>query len=175
MHHRQIDPVHFPVVPKQVDQETRQVPQLGSSISAKPDTWTPCGRRRKPAYLIYNTGSRSKVIQVADPKLNARPKALPENNEALDFRYPLLYTHPDYLRSINLGRLSKMEVTDLALPDETLKAMIRDYHGFELSDEELAIVRPELDYYLEELQKLEDLDLSDVFSSRLLRLPEAPE
>jgi hypothetical protein len=68
-----------------------------------------------------------------------------------------------------------MEVTDLALPDETLKAMIRDYHGFELSDEELAIVRPELDYYLEELQKLEDLDLSDVFSSRLLRLPEAPE
>ncbi len=63
----------------------------------------------------------------------------------------------------------------MALPDETLKAMIRDYHGFELSDEELAIVRPELDYYLEELQKLEDLDLSDVFSSRLLRLPEAPE
>ena len=68
-----------------------------------------------------------------------------------------------------------MEVTNLAVQDETLKAMIRDYNGFELSDEELALVRPELDYYLDELQKLEDLDLSGVFSSRLLRLPEASE
>ncbi len=63
----------------------------------------------------------------------------------------------------------------MALQDETLKAMIRDYNGFELSDEELALVRPELEYYLDELKKLEELDLSDVFSSRLLRLPEAPE
>ena len=63
----------------------------------------------------------------------------------------------------------------MAVQDETLKAMIRDYNGFELSDEELALVRPELEFYLEELKKLEELDLSDVFSSRLLRLPEAPE
>ncbi len=63
----------------------------------------------------------------------------------------------------------------MAVQDETLKAMIRDYNGFDLSDEELALVRPELEFYLDELKKLEELDLSDVFSSRLLRLPEAPE
>ena len=63
----------------------------------------------------------------------------------------------------------------MAVQDETLKAIIRDYNGFELSDEELALVRPELEYYLDELKKLEELDLSDVFSSRLLRLPKAPE
>ncbi len=68
-----------------------------------------------------------------------------------------------------------MEVTNLAVQDETLKAMIRDYNGFELSDEELALIRPELEFYLDELKKLEELDLSDVFSSRLLRLPQAPE
>ena len=63
----------------------------------------------------------------------------------------------------------------MAVLDETLRAMIRDYSGFELSDEELALVRPELENYLDELKKLEELDLSNVFSSRLLRLPEAPE
>ena len=63
----------------------------------------------------------------------------------------------------------------MAIADETLRAMIRDYNGFELSDEELALVRPEIENYLDELKKLEELDLSDVFSSRLLRLPEAPE
>ncbi len=68
-----------------------------------------------------------------------------------------------------------MEVTNLPVQDETLKAMIRDYNGFELSDEELALVRPELEFYLDELKKLEELDLSDVFSSRLLRLPEASD
>jgi len=56
--------------------------------------------------------------------------------------------------------------------NETLKAMIRDYDGLELSDEELELVRPELESYLAELKKLEDLDLSDVFSGRLMRLPE---
>ena len=58
----------------------------------------------------------------------------------------------------------------MAVSDETLKAIIRDYGGFDLSDEELALVRPELDYYMDELKKLEELDLSDVFSSRLIRL-----
>ena len=60
----------------------------------------------------------------------------------------------------------------MSISNETLKAMIRDFNGFELSDEELALVRPELDYYLAELKKLEALDLSDAFSSRLLRLPD---
>ena len=61
------------------------------------------------------------------------------------------------------------------LSDDTLKAMIRDYNGFDLSDEELALVRPELDFYVGELKKLEDLDLSDVFSGRLLQADEGGE
>ncbi len=60
----------------------------------------------------------------------------------------------------------------MSISNETLKAMIRDFNGFELSDEELELVRPELEYYLDELKKLEELDLSGAFSSRLLRLPE---
>ena len=50
--------------------------------------------------------------------------------------------------------------------------MIRDYNGLDLSDEELELVRPELETYLAELKKLEDLDLSDVFSGRLMHLPD---
>ena len=60
----------------------------------------------------------------------------------------------------------------MPLSNETLKAMIRDYDGLELSDEELELVRPELESYFSELKKLEDLDLSDVFSGRLMHLPD---
>ena len=60
----------------------------------------------------------------------------------------------------------------MSISDETLNALIRDYNGFELSAEEMELIRPELDYYLAELKKLEDLDLSTVFSSRLLHLPD---
>ena len=60
----------------------------------------------------------------------------------------------------------------MAVTDETLKAIIREYHGFELSDEELKLIRPEIDSYLEEVEKLRDLDLSSVMSSRLLRASE---
>ena len=56
----------------------------------------------------------------------------------------------------------------MAISDETLKAIIRDYRGFELSDAELALIRPELDSYIEELEKLRDMDLSGVMSARLL-------
>ena len=61
----------------------------------------------------------------------------------------------------------------MSIPNETLKAMIRDFHGFELSDDELELIRPELDSYLDEIERLRDLDLSRVFSGRLLRLDEA--
>ena len=61
----------------------------------------------------------------------------------------------------------------MSVPNETLKAMIRDFHGFELSDDELELIRPELDSYLDEIERLRDLDLSRVFSGRLLRLDEA--
>lgn len=60
----------------------------------------------------------------------------------------------------------------MSIPNETLKAMIRDYNGIELSDEELELVRPELETYFSELTKLESLDLSDTLSGRLMQLPE---
>ena len=63
----------------------------------------------------------------------------------------------------------------MPVSNETLKRIIAEYGGFELSDAELELVRPELDSYLAELQNLRDLDLSDVMSSRLLRAAEGDE
>ena len=60
----------------------------------------------------------------------------------------------------------------MPVPDETLKAMIRDFHGFELSLDEMELIRPELDFYLAEIELLRDLDLSNVSSSRLLKVDE---
>jgi len=60
----------------------------------------------------------------------------------------------------------------MALSQETLKAIIHDYQGVKLSDAEIELVRPELDNYLAEVEKLRDLDLSDVMSGRLLRAHE---
>jgi hypothetical protein len=50
--------------------------------------------------------------------------------------------------------------------------MIRDYGGFDLSDEEFELVRLELDSYLAEVEKLRELDLSNIMSARLLRADE---
>ena len=63
----------------------------------------------------------------------------------------------------------------MSISNETLKAMIRDYNGVELSDEELSLVRPELDIYFTELEKLEFLDLSDSFSGRPMQLPDGSQ
>jgi hypothetical protein len=63
----------------------------------------------------------------------------------------------------------------MTIPNETLQAMIRTYHGFALTDAELELVRPELDNYLQELDTLRDLDLSDVLSARLLRAQEGEQ
>lgn len=60
----------------------------------------------------------------------------------------------------------------MSIPNTTLQAMIRAYHGFELSDDELELVRPELDNYLQAVETLRGLDLSSVMSSRLLRAQE---
>ena len=60
----------------------------------------------------------------------------------------------------------------MPVPNETLKAMIRDFRGFELSDDELELIRPELDAYLAEIERLRELDLSGVFSGRLLKVDE---
>ena len=63
----------------------------------------------------------------------------------------------------------------MSVSDETLQAIIREYNGFELSAGELELVRPEVDFYLEQLAILDDLDLSEVLSGRLLRMPSADE
>ncbi len=53
-----------------------------------------------------------------------------------------------------------------------LKAMIHDFHGFDLSDEDLEWIRPELESYLAEAEKLREMDLASVMSARLLRADE---
>ena len=63
----------------------------------------------------------------------------------------------------------------MPISDETLRRMVAEYGGFELSDAELELVKPELESYLAELQNLRDLDLSAVMSSRLLRAQEGGE
>ena len=60
----------------------------------------------------------------------------------------------------------------MAITKETLQAMIREFHGIELSDEELEMVAPALDSYLMEVENLRELDLSDVMSGRILRAEE---
>ena len=60
----------------------------------------------------------------------------------------------------------------MPISNETMRAMIRDYQGIELSDEELEMVRPEVDSYIEAMAELSALNLSDVMSSRLLRAAE---
>ena len=70
------------------------------------------------------------------------------------------------------AKLTTWEVEGMTISDETLNAMVRDYHGFDVSDDELKIMRPELESYLAEADKLRELDLSDVFSARLLQARE---
>ncbi len=60
----------------------------------------------------------------------------------------------------------------MAITKETLQAMIREFHGIELSDDELEMVAPALDGYMVEVEKLRELDLSDVMSGRILRVEE---
>jgi len=62
--------------------------------------------------------------------------------------------------------------TPMAIPNETLQAMIQSFNGFALTDEELERLRPELDNYIREMEKLRELNLADVMSSRLIRAQE---
>ena len=63
----------------------------------------------------------------------------------------------------------------MSVSDETLQAIIRDYNGFELSADELELVKPEIEYYMQQLAILDDLDLSDSMSGRLLRMASSDE
>jgi hypothetical protein len=58
------------------------------------------------------------------------------------------------------------------LSNETLQAMIAAYDGIPLSEAELELVRPELANYVAAAEQLRELDLSAVFSGRLLRVAE---
>ncbi|MCY4365945.1 MAG: hypothetical protein OXE17_06970 [Chloroflexi bacterium] len=60
----------------------------------------------------------------------------------------------------------------MGISNETMRAIIREYGGFELSDEELEQVKPEVDSYIEAMAETAELDLSDTMSSRLLRAAE---
>jgi hypothetical protein len=60
----------------------------------------------------------------------------------------------------------------MAIPNDTLQAMIRAFNGFALTDAELERLRPELENYEREMENLRALDLSDVMSSRLIRAQE---
>lgn len=58
---------------------------------------------------------------------------------------------------------------------DTLKAIIEEYGGIPLSDEELDLVAPEVESYLKEANQLRELDLSSVMSGRLMRAQEATQ
>ncbi|MQF69414.1 hypothetical protein FIM12_03660 [SAR202 cluster bacterium AD-804-J14_MRT_500m] len=58
---------------------------------------------------------------------------------------------------------------------ETLKAIAQEFHGIEISDDELDIVLPEVRGYVSAMRSLDDLDLSDVMSARLLKVKEGDE
>ena len=60
----------------------------------------------------------------------------------------------------------------MPISKETLKAMIRDYQGLPISDEELDLVLPEIENYLAAAEQMRELDLSDVMSGRLYRAQE---
>ncbi len=60
----------------------------------------------------------------------------------------------------------------MAITKETLQAMVREFHGIDLSDEELEMIAPALDSYLAEVENLRELDLSNVMSGRILRAQE---
>ena len=60
----------------------------------------------------------------------------------------------------------------MPISNETLKAMIRAFNGFELTDAELELLRPEIDNYLAAVESLDGLDLSNVMSGRLLKVDE---
>ena len=55
---------------------------------------------------------------------------------------------------------------------KTLRDMLQLYQGIELSDEEFDLIEPELQSYFDIVEKMKDLDLSDVPSGRLLRASE---
>ena len=63
----------------------------------------------------------------------------------------------------------------MAISRETLRGIIRDYQGLEISDEELEHILPEIENYVAAVQEIRELDLSNVMSGRLLNVDEGGE
>ena len=55
---------------------------------------------------------------------------------------------------------------------ETLRNILREFGGLEMTDEELTEAVPTVQAYVDRLAKVKDLDLSKVMSARLLRAKE---
>ena len=60
----------------------------------------------------------------------------------------------------------------MAVTKETLRSMLSELGGLEMSDEELDQALPTVQAYVDRLAKVKDLDLSKVMSARLLRAKE---
>ena len=58
---------------------------------------------------------------------------------------------------------------------ETLRRMLEEFGGLEMTDEELDRVAPHVQNYVDQAAKMKGLDLSDVLSGRLLRTDEGGE
>ena len=57
----------------------------------------------------------------------------------------------------------------MAIRRETIKAIIKDYNGFDLSEEELDVIEEGLAAYDQVVQKMGELELADVVSARVMQ------
>ena len=63
----------------------------------------------------------------------------------------------------------------MTISKETILAIVRDYHGLEVTDAELELVLADLRRYERIMNMLEELDLSGVVSARLPKIAEEGE
>jgi hypothetical protein len=57
----------------------------------------------------------------------------------------------------------------MAISVDTLRAVLNEYGGVEMSDEELAQVAPIVQAFVAEFSRLRELDLTDTYSALQLR------
>jgi hypothetical protein len=89
------------------------------------------------------------------------------DNRAIQGSGPAIFCPP------LLANLSLLwEGKRMTIANATLQAMIQAYYGFTLTDDEIALIRPELENYFKEVEQLRTLDLANVLSGRLLRAQE---
>ncbi len=74
-------------------------------------------------------------------------------------------------RLLLLGEAQTVDEAEEKYLDASIPEVVRLLES-SLSDDELELIRPELDNYLQAIETLQELDLSAVFSSRLLRVQE---